>query len=288
MNIVVCVKEVFDTEGLVQIDQKADCIKGSLPRVINPLDLLAVEEAVRLKEAHGDVQVTLLCMGPPSAKRALQSCLAIGADRGMILWDIAFAGSDSYATGVILAKAIQSIPHDLIICGQEAIDTKAGFVWAVIAELLDIPVVSRVIRTEVSLSGRKITAYRKLEKGNREIVEAPLPAVVVIETGLIKVRYPTVRAIMVAKRKDIAEYDGKALGLHLNEVGEAGSKARVISLSKPKAKGLFTPDSSLSAAERLRLVMVGGLTERKTEGLQGDIDDMTTKFVQFLDEHKFI
>lgn len=290
MNIVVCIKQVPDTDGPVSIDTNTKSIDDRyLAYVVNPYDEIAVEEAVQLKESCGSGQVTVVSMGDSSAEKALRSCLAVGADRAVLLCDPAFSGPDSYISGAILAKAISFLDYDLILCGVRAIDTNAGQVGAVVAELLGIPLVSAVAKIEVSTDCRRVTVQRKLERGDREVVEAELPALLTIELGH-KPRYPSLPSRLAAQRKGIDYYDAAALGLLPDEVGSAGSKTTVLSVSppKPKARKLFAPDSSLSPAERMRLLMSGGIQEKEGNFLEGAPKEVASKLVEFLNSERLL
>lgn len=289
MNIVVCVKWVISTDCAISVENNAINERG-IYRVVNPYDLIAVEEAVRLKESAGQGEITLVCLGPSPAKDGLYRCFAVGADKGIILRDITFEGSDSYATALILSSAISKLEYDLILCGQKSIDTEAGEVGAMLAELLDIPMISSAIKVELSSDHKEIKIHRKLEKGNRELVETGLPALITVESGLNKPRYPNLRSTLAAKRKQIEEYDLKTLGLSREEVGSKGSKTSIVALSRPKQrpKKPFTPDSNLSAAERTRLLMTGGVSQKQTNLLEGQPDYIASNFVRFLSEQKII
>jgi electron transfer flavoprotein beta subunit len=293
MQIVVCVKQVPDTEGPITVDTAANNIrKGWLSDVLNPYDRLAVEEATLIKEKCGGGEVTALCMGLPSATQVLRTCLAMGADRAILLCDPAFDNSDSYVTGVVLAKAIAALKlsHDLILCGARAVDTNTGLTGPTIAQILRLPLVTEVVRIDVH-DHEKATAHKKLEAGNRAVIETPLPALLTVESGINTPRYLKLRAILAASRKTIERYDLKVLSLLPDEVGLAGSKTKVFSIAPPKPRGkkLFTPDSGLSAAERMRLIMSGGIAQKASSGLlEGDPRTLASRFVQFLKDKKLI
>lgn len=208
----------------------------------------------------------------------------------MLLWDDAFDNSDTYATAVILSRAISLVKYDLVLCGERAVDTEAGQVGATIAEMLDISLVSGVVKIDISPSGREAIAQRKLEKGNREVVNFVLPALLTVSAGLNEPRYASLPSLMQALRQDIEEYNLRALGLSPEEVGLRGSKTKTLKLSlpKPRPKKLFTPDSSLSAAERMRLVMTGGVTEKKGELIKDDPREVASKLVQFLSQERLL
>ncbi|MDO8490917.1 MAG: electron transfer flavoprotein subunit beta/FixA family protein [Dehalococcoidia bacterium] len=290
MNIVVCVKQVPDTNVPLEPDPRTKSVKSDdVVWVVNPYDLLAVEAAVRLKETHGG-EVTLLSLGQPEAKMALKSCLALGADKAFLLFDPAFNDSDSYAAGVTLSRAISAIPHDLVLCGAQSSDTNAGLAGAVIAENLGLPLVSGVTHIEASPESKRLIVHRKLERGNREVIETVLPAVLTIESGINEPRYASLPSLMAGLRKEIEVQDMKKLGLALGEVGAKGCKTKVLTIAppRPRPKRLFTPDSSLSAAERMRLVMSGGLAEKSGDVLQGNPKEVAAKIIQFLKKEKIV
>jgi electron transfer flavoprotein beta subunit len=290
MKIIVCVKPVPDF-SIISPDPNTGLIDpDDLVYIINPYDMVAVEAAVRIKERDGVSQVTLISVAPPSTKRLLRRCSALGADDTKLLWDSRFNNSDSYATGVILAKAIGSLQYDLILCGQKAIDTEAGQVGSVIAARLDLPLVSRVARIDVSPDSKKVNVESKLEKGNRARVEVILPAVLAVEVDLNEPRYASLPSLMTGLRSDIKEYDLKALGLSYDEVGPEGSKTRTVALAppKPRPKKIFTPDAHLSAEERLRLIISGGVKEKQSDRLEGDPKNIASSVVKFLSDQKLL
>jgi electron transfer flavoprotein beta subunit len=288
MNIVVCVKWTISTDSTIKIESGTMKDRG-LYHVVNPYDLIAVEEAVRLKERQPGSEVILVCAGSPSAEQGLRRCLALGADKGIILWDTAFEHSDGYATAKILARAIERLDYDLVLCGQKAADTEDEQVWAVLAEFLNIPMISACVKTDIA-NGCEVTVHRKLQKGNREIVVTNTPVLLAVELGLNKPRYPTLHAVLNAQRKKIQEYNLSALGLTPEEVGTMGSKTRRTALTppRPRPKKLFTPDSSLSAAERMRLIMTGGVKQKQSNLLEGDPKYLASNLARFLDEQNFL
>ena len=281
MNIVTCVKQVVDTEHLVEIVGETSIDDPDLPRVVNTCDLVAVEEAIQLKEKTRADEVIVVSMGPPSAEDALYRCLAMGVDRALLLSDPAFEGSDSHATAVVLAKAISSLEYGLILCGKTSFDTEAGQVGYYLAEMLEIPIISGAIKMEVP-SGEKVIVHRNLKGGYRDVLEAPLPAVVAVELGLSEPRYVSLRAISRVKGREIKRYDMKGLGLSSEDVGQKGSKTTVVSLSRPRPQRIFVPDSHLSAMERLMQVESGGLEEKKGDIMRGSPQEIASQLVQSL------
>ncbi|MBT3362169.1 MAG: electron transfer flavoprotein subunit beta/FixA family protein [Chloroflexi bacterium] len=289
MNIAVCIKQVPDTEGHIDVDRRSGSIT-SPNLVINPLDVLAVEEAVRIKGQLVDVRVTVVCMGPDIAERALRGALSMGADEAVHVWDEQLVGSDSYVAGRVLATAIGPEQYDLILCGQMAADTQAGQVGAVIAEILEIPLITAVVSIDLNLQSGRMEMQRKVDGGKREVVQTSLPAVLTVESGINKPRYPTLRAIKDAEKKQIEKLNLKALDMSPNEVGATGSLIKVVSVSvaKPSIKNLFVPDSNLLAIDRINILMSGGISDKKAEMILGGLQEAASYFVQFVKERKLL
>jgi len=288
MNIVVCVKWVINPDSAIKVESGAIRELG-LFYIVNPGDLVAVEEAVRLKESLGG-EVTVVCLGQPQAEKAIRNCFAIGADRGIMLRDDAFNGSDSYATAVALAEVIKRLKYDLVLCGQKAAENEDGQVGAILAEVLNIPLVSSVVKVEVSSDAGKVTVHRKLERGSREVVEADLPALLTVDTALNNPRYPKLRDIFAARKTKITGYNLKALGMSPEQVGVSGSKSIVEAYlpPKPRLKRVFTPSSELSAEERVQALMTGGVAQKKSEFLEGNPESVASTLLQLLEEEKFL
>ena len=290
MNIVVCVKQVPDTKLSIEVDPDTNSIESEgWAYMVNPYDKLALEEAVRIKERDGKGQVVAVSMGTPSARKALRSCLTQGADRAILLCDRAFENSDCYATAVVLAKAISSLEYDLILCGVRAMDDNAGQVGPFIAEMLGIPSVTAVTDIEIPQDNSKVVIQRKIEKGNREVMETQLPTLLTIEAGH-EPRYQSLPSFIAGLRREIEILDNKALGLSAQEVGAKGSRTQVIRVSppRPRPKKIFTPDSSLPAAERMRLILTGGIAEKKGDLLEGPPEDIASKLVSYLKQQKLL
>lgn len=253
MNIIVCIKQVPDTNE-VKIDlDKGTLIREGVPSIINPDDKNALEEALRIKDEYEDVRVIALSMGPAQAELALIEAVAMGADEGILLNDKAFAGSDTWATSTALAEAIKNIGEfDIIFCGQQAIDGDTGQVGPQIAEHLNIPQITYV--EGLKLEASKVRAKRRLEDGYF-IIEAELPLLITATKALNQPRYPSIRGIYEAFKGDrIKVLTAKDLGIEEYKVGLKGSPTRV--------SRSFTPE--LKAGD---LVMIEGSPKEQAEGL---------------------
>ncbi len=231
MNIVVCVKQVPDTETKIRVkDGRVD--HSETKYVVNPYDEYAIEEGLRIKERTGEGTITLVSMGPERAKDALKSGLAVGAEEAIHLVDEAFEGSDPYATALVLSKALQKLDYDIIFCGKQGVDEDHAQVGIILAELLDIPHVSVVTKLEISDDGKSILAHREVE-GGHEVVEAPLPAVITAQKGLNEPRYASIKGIMAVKKKVIPEWNAQEIGVEATSVGLDAAKVSFVEVSLP-------------------------------------------------------
>ena len=233
MNIVVCMKQVPDTETKIKINPEGTgIVTEGIKYVMNPFDEYAVEEALKIKEKFGGT-VTIVCLGPSRATEAIRTALAMGADDAIHLNDPAFEGADSLTTSKILAEAIKDLKYDLILAGKQAVDFDSAQVFACLAEILDLPYASVVIGLEVSADQKSATVKRETEGGIAEVIEISLPAVIAAQKGLNEPRYASLPGIMKAKKKPIKEINLTALGMDADEVGEKGSKLRTLNYSLP-------------------------------------------------------
>jgi electron transfer flavoprotein beta subunit len=214
MKIVVAVKQVPDTATQVKIsggDPKAIDTAG-ITWIVSPYDEFAIEEALRIKEKRGQGEVVAVSLGPDRVKEALRSALAMGCDRAIHVNDPALASADTLLTAQALAAVIKQEQPGLVICGRQAIDDDMGAVAAQVAELLGWPAASWIMEEAIDGDGKTIRIGRQVE-GGLEIFELPLPAVVSAQKGLNEPRYPTLKGIMGAKKKEIKDVKAADLGV---------------------------------------------------------------------------
>ena len=285
MNIIVCVKQTVATDLQLELDSNQVLDPDDLIAIPNPYDLVAIEEAVRIKEKMGDGSVKLISLGPPSVRDMLQKCLALGADEAVHLWDRIFDNSDPWATALILTKKIEQMAFDLIICGRKSSDENNGQVGTYIAEMLGLPHVSAVTKLEIQKSQKVAKIHRAREGGDREIVVCPIPAVFSVDIELNQPRYPSFPMYLAALKKEIVTFNAKSIGISRSQVGRAGSLTRGSSLSMPKPRQtkLLKMDASLSAEDRLNALMTGGIAE-KSGGmvLDGEPEAIAEKLIDIL------
>lgn len=252
MNIVVCVKLVPDTETRIVLNKAAKAIeKTGVNFVLNPYDEFAVEEALRLREKFGGT-VTAITAGPAQYEQALRSALAMGADNAVHILDDSYERADAYAVAKALAKAIATIPCDLVLCGRQAIDDDSGQVGAILAESLNLPQVTVINKLEVAADQKSAVAQRDIE-GATEVWEVALPAVLTAQKGLNEPRYPSLMGIKKAARKEITVLTPAGLGVDPAETGAAGSLLEVLDINLPPARqaGKIVPGEAADAAREL-------------------------------------
>lgn len=225
MDIIVCVKQVPDTTTVIQIDPSGkDIVRDGITNIVSPYDEFAIEEALNLSNGG---KVTVLTVGPASAKDALRSALAMGADDAVHVVTEDAMGMDSLATAKLIAKAVEGRSYDMILMGRQAIDDDAMQMGSLVAELLNIPQISTVIKLEVD--GNKVKANRTIE-GAQQVVEAELPILLTAQKGLNSPRYPSMKGILKAKKKPVEEIQAADLGV------DTTAKVVLESLSLPPAR----------------------------------------------------
>jgi electron transfer flavoprotein beta subunit len=235
VNIIVCIKQVPDTETQIKIASDGKSIVADdIKWVMNPYDEFGVEEALRLKEKFGG-EVTVVGLGPKRVTESLRTALAMGADKGILISDDALEGSDSLAVAKALAAAIKDLDYDLIFTGQRGVDDDLGVVGAALAQLLDIPQVSLAVKVEVAEDGKSLKANRPIE-GQTLVIETPLPVLLTAQKGLNEPRYASLPGIMKAKKKPLEEKALADLGLDAGDFGEGGRKVKIIEMVPPPAR----------------------------------------------------
>jgi len=235
MNIVVCVKQVPDVPSIRIDTERMTIIREGVQSIINPLDVIALEAALDLRNRHGG-KVTAMTMGPPQSEEALREALAFGADEVVLLSDPAFAGADTLATSHVLARAVsrlQPLP-DLVLCGTQTIDSDTGHVGPQVAEELNIPQVCNV--SEIHLEG-PFVVVKQLSEGLIYTLRVSMPALLTVSQDLALPHHiPLADVERAFTEKSVKVLGLTALGLHPDEVGLSGSATRVWRLHKPPPK----------------------------------------------------
>src|SRR5438445_6897634 len=235
VNIIVCIKQVPDTEAPIRIKADGSGIdEPGLTLVMNYYDEHATEAGLRLREQFGGT-VTLVSVGAERVKEALRTGLAMGADDALLVSDPALAGAEQLGIARVLAAVIRTRPHDVVICGKLSTDDNAATVGAALAEYLSLPQATAIAHLDVDGGGAGAVVHREVE-GGVEVLAVPFPAVLTVERSLNEPRYPSLPGIMKARRKEIKTVTLDHLGLAAATVGMAAARARLVRLSPPPAR----------------------------------------------------
>ena len=247
MNIVVLMKQVPDTEAERRLNPADNTLdRAAVDPVINYIDEFAIEEGLRLKEAH-DGEVTILTVGPERATESIRKALAMGADKAVHVSDEALHGSDVIATAKVIAKALGTLEWDVVVAGSEATDSRSAVVPALVAEALGAPQLTQARKVEID--GSTVTVERVTETGYDK-VQASTPAVISVVEKINDPRYPSFKGIMAAKSKPIDVKSLADLGVDAGEVGLAGAWTQVVSFENapPRAAGQTVKDEGNGGA----------------------------------------
>jgi len=240
MNIVVCVKQVPDTAVERTLTGEGTLDRASVDGLINELDEYAIEEGLRIAEAHGG-EVTILTAGPEKASESVRKALSMGADKAVHVADDAIAGSDALATSLVLSEAVKVTGFDLVILGSESTDARTGVVPAMLAERLGVPQLT--LASKVDISGTDVTIRRVSDDGY-DTVTGSLPAVVSVVEKINEPRYPSFKGIMAAKKKPVQVLTLAELGIDAGQVGLGNAATAVADWAArpPRAAGEIVTD----------------------------------------------
>ncbi len=261
MKICVLVKEVPDAAVEKRINPQTGRLDRSGEKNLNPYDTHAIEAAMQVKEG-GAVQVdeiVAVTMGPESATRALHKAVSLGADRSIQLTDDALAGSDVQATGYALATVLKKESPDLVLLGQQSDDGECYTIGAIVADHLQMPSLTQVIKMDVNDS--TLRCERQAEYGY-DTVEVDLPAVISVGDAINEPRYPSLKAIMGAKKKPLEKLGAADAGLETSKVGAEGSMVECGNFKAPPSKAageIIEDEDTNETVERI----VAWLDERK-------------------------
>lgn len=246
VNIVVCVKQTPVTTAEKQLDGALLLDRESVDNAMNTYDEVAVEEALRLQEAHGGA-VTVLSMGPEEATDTIRKALAMGADRAVLISDEALRGSDVWVSALVLAAAVRKLQPDVLLLGMRSDDAATGVLAGAIAEHLDLPLLTNANKVEID--GTTVRIHRRLVDGYL-VQECALPVVLGVTDAINTARYPSLKGIMGAKKKPLDEWSLEDLELDGSAVGLAGSRTKAVAATvpPPRAKGEIIEDTGDAAA----------------------------------------
>lgn len=251
MNIIVCVKQVPDTNEVRLDPVKGTLIRDGVPSIMNPDDKAALEAALRIKDENG-ATVTVLSMGPPQADAVLREALAMGADKGILISDRAFGGADTWATSSTIAGAIKKLPYDIVFSGRQAIDGDTAQVGPEMSEHLGIPCISYA--ESVKVEGNEVVCQRQFEDRSHK-VRAKMPVLITALAELNEPRYMTPGGIFDAYRQaEIQVFGRQDVDVEDENIGLAGSPTRVF---KSFPKSVKAPGTKIEASvdEEVQFIM---------------------------------
>ncbi len=282
MHIVCCLKQVPDT-AQVKIDPETNTlVRAGIESILNPFDLVAIEQAVRIKEKH-DGTITAITMGPPQASSVLRQALSLGVDEVVLLSDRAFAGADTLATSYTLAMAIIKLgiqnPVDLVLCGKQAIDGDTAQTGPGIATRLKYTQLTYVSQVQwIDPEKRKIQVERKVD-GGVEVVLGDLPALLTVELELVRPRRASLPSLIASFKAPVPIWDAKAIEAVETLVGIKGSPTWVRKISSPAPrqggpKFRAEPEPDKAVAQCLEVLFPDDTffsTIKQTSGLNSDV-----------------
>jgi electron transfer flavoprotein beta subunit len=238
VKICVLVKEVPDAAVEKRIDPSTGRLDRSGEKNLNPYDTHAIEAAMQLREG-GAVEVdeiVAVTMGPESSVRALHKAVSLGADRSVQLTDEALVGSDVAATGYALSKTLEKEQPDLVLLGQQSDDGECYTIGAVVADHLKMPSLTQVIKMDVENDGPPALRCERQAEYGYDTVQVELPAVISVGDAINEPRYPSLKAIMGARKKPLETIATGDVGIEASEVGEEGSQVNCGDFHDPEAK----------------------------------------------------
>jgi electron transfer flavoprotein beta subunit len=256
MKIIVCIKQIQDPEipaSKFRLDAEGKSVipPEGIPPVINPYDEQAIELAIRIREKFGG-QIFILTIGSDTAASVVKHALAMGADEGIILNDMAFVGSDSFSTAYIISTAIQKINnYDLVLCGRQAADWDEGLVGSIVAENLHLPLITLV--ESVNFAESRLQVKRVILDGY-QVFSVPLPAVLTVSHEVGQPRLPSGWGIISASKKEIAVWDANAIGIDPSQTGTEKSRKKLMKLfipQKEKKCEIIEEEKPEEAADKL-------------------------------------
>jgi len=234
VHIIVCIKQVPNTTDVRINPETNTLVREGVESVINPFDMYAIEEGVRLREKFGG-KVTVISMGPPQAECALREAISMGCDEAILVTDRNFAGSDTWATSYVLSQAIKKIgDFDIILCGKQASDGDTAQVGPGISTHLDIPQVTHVKKIE-KIEGRLARVERMTEEGF-DIIETPIPCLLTVVKEINDPRLPSLKGKMRAKKAEIKRLGAEDLNCDFDKIGLDGSPTRVVKIFTPSPR----------------------------------------------------
>lgn len=279
MKIVVCIKQIkylCYPIGIFNSDDHLDRDTSAL--MINPYDEFAIEEAIRIKDKGANCEIIVLTLGYKETEVALRYAFAFGADR---MIRINYESFDPWITSVILARVINKLDAKIVLCGKKAIDNNGNQVVQSMAELLKCQMVAGVVKINIFPETNNAIVERKIGRGNRQVIDCKLPAVFGVDKGINKPRYPTLTNRHLAEAKNVEIVDVDTLKISLSEMRDL-TKSMTVEPPRPNPKNIFTPDSKLSASERMKQIMTGTSEKKQGKLFDGKASNTSDEIIEIL------
>jgi electron transfer flavoprotein beta subunit len=242
VKIVIFIKQAVDVDQRIRVKDDGTIHEDGLEYVISACDECAIEEAIRIKEKDKDVEVTLVCMGPARAKKAIRKGLSLGADRAIHLKDDAYNSNDATANARIFASVLKTIPFDVVFMGKQAQDSDMQATAEILSEMLGLPMASNCIKVDIQAD--KAVVHRQADK-HLELIELGKPCIISVNNDLNNPRYPNLKGIITARIKPVVTKKPTDFGLGEDQVGIAGSLIERVKYATPqerKAGKIFEGD----------------------------------------------
>jgi electron transfer flavoprotein beta subunit len=279
-NIIVCIKTCLDTSLPLQILEDENYISQlgviSPIYIINPSDLCALEEAMRVKNLL-DAKVIAISLGSDLLVPALKYCLARGVDRAIHLYVPESILIDAQITATILADEIRRLSPILILCGDKSIDNESGLVGPMLAEYVDLPQITNATKF-VLHENDNFTVHRRLERGSRQIVDCKFPALITVSIFLNHPRY-----VSIFRQRHIRDIEIEKI--IIQTISEPSCWIQKISLPKPRPRKINAPDLTLKASDRLRFMMTGGMIKKESNIFEGPPNEAAEKIFTYLQKN---
>lgn len=268
LNIVVCIKQVPDTTTVRINPETNTLIREGVESIINPFDMYAIEEALRMKEQHGGT-VTVISMGPPQVEAALREAVSLGVDEAVMLTDRSFAGADTLATSYTLAAGVSYLDGqvDIVLMGKQAMDGDTGQVGPEVAENLGVTHITDIRKIEEVEEGGHIVVERLMEEGYARL-KTKLPVVLTVVKEINEPRLPSLKGKLAARKKEIKTVNAEDLDVYADRIGLEGSPTQVIRIftpPKPTGGRIIAGEPPEAVAELIKELKNAGLPLGKKE-----------------------
>ena len=261
MRIIVCIKQVPDPEYASMDKETGTVVREGVELMVNPFDLYAVEEALKIKEEFGG-EVIAISMGPPQTEGALKEVIAMGVDEGILLTSLDFAGADTLATSYTLSMACKKISDfDLVLCGKQAIDGDTAQVGPGIAAHLGIPQITFVRKID-AITSERIRAERLVE-GGYEVISSPFPLVMTVVKEINEPRLPTLKGKLRARKVEIKKWGPEDINVEKKRIGSEGSPTMVDEIFTP----VLTKEGKIYSDEEMEEAVSEIITAQEEMGL---------------------